>query len=67
MPMTGILTNMLQQKYIEAGYHLTEDEDFLYVHIPGVSQPIVLSARVATIEIAESIIEEQLASRAIRA
>jgi hypothetical protein len=65
--MTGILTNMLKKKYIDAGCRLTEDEDFLYLHVPGVSQPIVLSAQVATIEIVESLIDEQLMSLAIGA
>jgi hypothetical protein len=55
--MLGILTRMLSKKYIEAGYRLTEDEDFLYLYVPDVTKPYVFSAHGATLESVEAKIE----------
>jgi hypothetical protein len=41
---------MLSKKYIEAGYRLVEDEDFLYLHAPGATRPYVFSSHGATLE-----------------
>ncbi len=57
--MKGWLTNLLGQKYRDLGYQLTEDEDFLYLHIPGKQAPVVYSNRAITIKDVHDYIDRQ--------
>ena len=57
--LKGLLTKMLKQEYIDKGYRLTEDEDFLYLYLPGTEiAPIVFNARNTKIEQVNDAIRE---------
>lgn len=57
MTIHGVLTQLLNPKYIAQGYSLSEDEDFLYVEFKG-RVVHVFNSRRATIEAIESEIEK---------
>ena len=58
MTLTGNLTWLLKLEHIEAGWGLSEDEDFVYLWPPGSREAYVLNARRATIEEVEAIINK---------
>ncbi len=58
MAVLGKLTLMLKPEYVAKGYGLTEDEDFVYLHIPGKDKPAIFSAIGVTVEGIENHIAE---------
>jgi len=55
--MLGILTKMLDDKYIADGYYLVEDEDFVYLYKDG-ERVAVFNATRTDIPDIEAYIEE---------
>ncbi len=48
--VVGVLTLMLKPQYVLKGYHLLEDEDFVYLTGPTLTTPAVFSAYGAHLE-----------------
>lgn len=63
--LKGYLTGMLRSEHVAAGFSLTEDEDFLYLHVPGKASPVVFSVVGADIESVNSYIEEVQADKVV--
>jgi hypothetical protein len=61
--MNGNLTNMLKPEYIEKGYKLSEDEDFLYLSIPDEVVAVVFNSHTATIPKIEEVIKHKIGSK----
>lgn len=58
MPLNGDITTILSQVNRDKRYSLTEDDDFMYLHIPGEVCPIVFSVKTNSIYNVEVYITE---------
>ena len=61
--MNGNVTALLKPEYIKQGYKLSEDEDFVYLSIPGEVVAVVFNARTTTIEKVEEVIKHKNVSK----
>ena len=61
--MNGNVTALLKPEYIKQGYKLSEDEDFVYLSIPGEVVAVVFNAHTTTIEKVEEVIKHKNGSK----
>lgn len=58
MPIFGMITNILDKQYVDRGYRLFEDEDFVYLYTPDDENPHVFSTVGCTKESIQTLIEK---------